>query len=306
MKIQRFKMPKPHTASGKCSRLEASSWLLQHTFKASRQVLVKQRLAYCLDIQHWQYDYESRAHFFVFCRFLSLNEVAWVAADLPLDMGLTSPTDNSRRKGAGLLPVGGFEKAHCRDLADHGSSTPAAQWEYLPEIWHTAALSGHRWKQLKKRTKQNCSAWNCEDETQDGERVLLLSLEHAASGTNLTAANHALQLQTASLYPKFLDPFWSLGFHLLIPIPEFVPSDRHMHRWSLFTPCTRPRRSVPWHTKRRPLRVADAMGRKKLNLSCRCSQCTCETCDLTQVDLNTARFQNRQSLLGFSFQNRQL
>mmetsp|Transcript_34324 Transcript_34324/g.54932 ORF Transcript_34324/g.54932 Transcript_34324/m.54932 type:complete len:132 (-) Transcript_34324:125-520(-) len=31
-----------------------------------------------------------------------------------------------------------------------------------------------------------------QDETQDGERVLLLSLEHAASGTNLTAANHVV------------------------------------------------------------------------------------------------------------------
>ena len=51
--------------------------------------------------------------------------------------------------------------------------------------------------------KDECSAWDCEDETQDGERVLLLSLEHAASGTNLTAANHALQLQNASLHPKF-------------------------------------------------------------------------------------------------------
>lgn len=34
------------------------------------------------------------------------------------------------------------------------------------------------------------------DETRhDGERVLLLSLEHAASGTNLTAANHVFQLK---------------------------------------------------------------------------------------------------------------
>ena len=34
-----------------------------------------------------------------------------------------------------------------------------------------------------------------EETTEDAAQVLLLSLEHAASGTNLTAANHELQRQ---------------------------------------------------------------------------------------------------------------
>ena len=101
-----------------------------------------------------------------------------------------------------------------------------------------------------------------EETTEDAAQVLLLSLEHAASGTNLTAANHELQRHTSYFVSWKMSSFFkrSVKFYSCWIMLDV--------RLSLSTRCTPAQLNELWHMKRRPLHVVDGMARRKQSPSC--------------------------------------
>eukprot|EP00435_Cladocopium_sp_Y103_P061078 s444_g22.t1 len=115
-----------------------------------------------------------------------------LAPDLRAEKGKKrGPGDDTAKKaGSKVLALA----THLQGIAPGEKVLVFCQWEDLKKhIAETLQTMGVPHLQLSGNIYQRSDILRrFQDETQDGERVLLLSLEHAASGTNLTAANHVV------------------------------------------------------------------------------------------------------------------
>lgn len=115
-----------------------------------------------------------------------------LAPDLRAERGKKrGPGDDTAKKaGSKLVALA----THLQGIAPGEKVLVFCQWEDLKKhIAETLQTMGVPHLQLSGSIYQRSDILRrFQDETQDGARVLLLSLEHAASGTNLTAANHVV------------------------------------------------------------------------------------------------------------------